>query len=76
MKYKIIKTIVNVKTHAIQQTIEIFNSEKELEEYWKNNSNILCAATSGLIGGIPYWFQSEKIKNSDCIASIIQYNIP
>ena len=76
MEYRIIKTTVNVKTHTVRQTIETFNSEKELEEHWEKNSNILCAATSGLIRGIPYWMQSEKVKDSDCIVSIIQYSIP
>lgn len=75
MEYRVIKTTVNVKTHTVRQTIETFNSEEELKEYWKNNSNTLCAATSGLIRGTPYWMQAEKIENSDCIVSIIQYTI-
>ena len=75
MEYRVIKTTVNVKTHTVRQTIETFNSEEELKEYWKNNSNTLCAATSGLIRGTPYWMQVEKIENSDCIVSIIQYTI-
>lgn len=49
MKYKLIKTTVNVKTHAICQTIDICNNDEELTRYWKNVSsenNMLCERTT------------------------------
>ena len=33
MKYKLIKTIVNVKTHAVQQSVDTCNNEEELTHY-------------------------------------------
>lgn len=33
MKYKLIKTTINVKTHAVYQTIDICNNDEELTRY-------------------------------------------
>nr|DAO36329.1 MAG TPA: hypothetical protein [Bacteriophage sp.] len=78
MKYKLIKTTVNVKTHAIHQTIDICNNDEELTRYWKNVSsenNMLCAGTGDKINDVKYYTQSGKIKNSDYIISIMQYTL-
>lgn len=75
MKYKLIKTTVNVKTHTIQQSMEICNGEKELEEYWKKNSNVSCTITSGKVGDTPYLILAGQIKASDYIVTIAQYTL-
>lgn len=77
MKYKLIKTTVNVKTHAIVQTVDICNNEEELENYWKNisSSTTYCGGASDKIGDVEYCIQSGKIKDSDYITTIIQYSL-
>lgn len=77
MKYKLIKTTVNVKTHAIVQTIDICNNEEELRKYWKNvsSNNMLCGGVGDKIDDVEYYIQSGKIKDSDYIVTIIQYSM-
>ena len=75
MKYKLIKTTVDVKTHTMQQSIEICNSEKELEEYWKKYSNVSCAIMSGKVGDASYLILAGQIKASNCIVTIAQYTL-
>lgn len=77
MKYKLIKTTVNVKTHAICQTIDICNGEEELRNYWKNvsSNNMFCGSVGNSIGDVDYFIQSGKIKDSDYIVTIMQYTL-
>lgn len=79
MKYKLIKTTVNVKTHAIVQTIDICNNEEELERYWKNVSfnNMYYGGVGDKIGDVEYYIQSgkAKYKDSDYIVTIMQYTL-
>lgn len=78
MKYKLIKTTVNVKTHAVYQTIDICNNDEELTNYWKNVSSdnaMIYAGTGDKIDDVEYYIQSGKIKNSDYIISIMQYTL-
>lgn len=70
MKYKLIK--VNV----ICQTIDICNSVEELENYWNKNSDIILPYREvGKIEDTTYFIKSGKIKDSDCIVTIIQYTL-
>lgn len=76
MKYKLIKTTVNVKTHAVCQTIDICNNEKELENYWKQNSNIAVDyRSSSKVGDVSCFIQTGEIKDSDCLVTIMQYTL-
>lgn len=77
MKYKLIKTIVNIKTHAIAQTINICNNEKELKDYWKNisSSDIFKSSISNKIDDVEYSIQSGEIVSTDYIITIIQYSL-
>lgn len=78
MKYKLIKTIVNVKTHSVQQFIDICNNEEELTNYWEalsSYNNTICSGTSGKINDAEYYIQSGKIKNTDCIITVMQYTL-
>lgn len=75
MKYKLIKTTVNVKTHIMQQSIEICNGEKELEEYWKKYSNVSCVTMADKVGDTSYLILAGQIKDSDCIITIAQYSL-
>lgn len=78
MKYKLIKTTVNIKTHALYQTIDICNNDEELTRYWKNVSSdnaIIYAGTGDKIDDVEYYIQPGKIKNSDYIISIMQYTL-
>ena len=77
MKYKLIKTTVNIKTHAIVQTIDICNNEEELRKYWKNvsSNNMLCGGVGDKIDDVEYYIQSGKIKDSDYIVTIMQYSM-
>lgn len=77
MKYKLIKTTVNVKTHAIVQTIDICNNEEELRKYWENvsSNNMHCGGVGDKIDDVEYYIQSGKIKDSDYIVTIMQYSM-
>lgn len=78
MKYKLIKTIVNVKTHAIQQSVDICNNEEELTRYWKELSsynNMIYSGVSDKIDDAEYYIQSGKIKDTDCIITVMQYTL-
>lgn len=77
MKYKLIKTTVNVKTHAVYQTIDICNGEEELRNYWKNisSNNMFYSGVGDKIDDVEYYIQSGKIKDSDYIVTIMQYTL-
>ena len=77
MKYKLIKTTVNVKTHAICQTIDICNNEKELRNYWKNvsSANLFCGSVDDKIDYVEYFILSGKVIGTDCVFTIIQYTL-
>lgn len=78
MKYKLIKTIVNVKTHAVQQSIDICNNEEELTRYWKELSSyntMIYGGVSDKIDDVEYYIQSGKIKDTDCIITVMQYTL-
>lgn len=76
MKYKLIKTIVNTKTQSVQQTVDIYDNDEELENYWKRNSNItLTSGASGTIGDVSYYMQTGKILGTYNIVTIIQYSL-
>lgn len=75
MKYKLIKTTVNIKTHAICQTIDICNNDEELRNYWKNISSSVYSGVSNKIGDTEYYIQSGEIIDTDYITTIIQYDL-
>lgn len=78
MKYKLIKTIVNVKTHAVQQSIDICNNKEELTRYWKELSSyntMIYGGVSDKIDDAEYYIQSGKIKDTDCIITVMQYTL-
>lgn len=77
MKYKLIKTTVNIKTHTIIQTINICNNEKELDDYWKNipSSDIFKSSISNKIDDAEYSIYSGEIVSTDYIITIIQYSL-
>ena len=72
MKYKLIKTTVNVKTYAVCQTIDICNNEKELENYWKQNSNIAVDyRSSSKVGDVSYFIYHNMLKRFIILAIVI-----
>lgn len=77
MKYKLVKTTVNVKNHSIVQTIDICNNEEELRKYWKNlsSNNMFCGSVGDNIDDVDYFIQSGKILGTDYIITIIQYSL-